>query len=73
MTPKPSLSRPHYRQFVALVAHQHGCRLVDIDFSGGTIHLTGADQAIRSCSRELERLLGRTRHKTVPETDVTEH
>lgn len=66
MVPTPTLSPPNYRQFVSLVAHQHGCRLVDIDFSGGTIHLTGADQAIESCARELERLLGRARQTAVP-------
>ena len=66
MIPTPTLSRPHYRQFVSLVAHQHGCMLVDIDFSGGTIHLTGDDQAIRSCGRELKRLLGLSRQTAVP-------
>ncbi|MBI9082013.1 MAG: hypothetical protein JEZ11_00365 [Desulfobacterales bacterium] len=65
MTPASHLSRPHYRQFVSLVAHQHGCMLVDIDFSGGTIHLTGADEAIRSCGKELERLMGLSRQKAV--------
>ena len=58
MEPAEHLSHPQYRQFVALVAHQHECRLVGIDFGNGTIELTGEEQAVHSCSRELKRLLG---------------
>ena len=66
MYPK-RLSNSQYYNFVAMVAERHQCRLVDIDFPGRTIELTGLPAAVHSCSAELAKLLGTAPH-SLPES-----
>ena len=39
-------------------ADLHGCALLDIDFPGRIIHITGPEEAVYRCGLELEEVLG---------------
>lgn len=61
------LNETQYFNFIAAVTVQHGCRLVDIDFRKGVIHIDGDVRNVSRCATKLEQLLGRkagrmTRH-----------
>ena len=57
--PSTYLTEKQYFNLVASIAYLHDCRVVSLNYSKRIITLAGLPKSVRTCSIELEALLGR--------------